>query len=104
MDGVQGVDGAEAPLVPSDMRVSDQDRDSAVEQLSEHAAAGRLTLDELEERVSVALAARTRGEMGALTRDLPGNAGRPAATPPYGAPRHTALPDRRDLAHPWYGS
>jgi len=72
------VDGAEAPLVPSEMRVSDQDRDSAVEQLSEHAAAGRLTLDELEERVSVALAARTRGELGALTRDLPGNAGRPA--------------------------
>src|SRR6266849_2985910 len=64
MDGVQGVDGAEAPLVPSEMRVSDQDRDSAVEQLSEHAAAGRLTLDELEERVSA--------------RDLPGNAGRPA--------------------------
>ena len=71
------MDKAEAPLVPSEMRVSDQDRDSAVEQLSEHAAAGRLTLDELEERVSVALAARTRGELGALTRDLPGNAGRP---------------------------
>src|SRR5260370_6994616 len=77
MDGVQGVDEAEAPAVPSEMRVSDQDRDSAVEQLSEHAAAGRLTLDELEERVSVALAARTRGELGALTQDLPGNAGRP---------------------------
>jgi len=77
MDGVQGVDKAEAPLVPSEMRVSDQDRDSAVEVLSEHAAAGCLTLDELEERVSVALAARTRGELGALTRDLPGNAGRP---------------------------
>jgi hypothetical protein len=59
------------------MRVSDQERDGAVEQLSEHAAAGRLTLDELEERVSVALVARTRGELQALTRDLPGNAEEP---------------------------
>lgn len=72
------MDEAEAPLVLSEMRVSDQDRDSAVEVLSEHAAAGRLTLDELEERLSLALAARTRSELGALTRDLPGNAGRPA--------------------------
>lgn len=72
------MDEAEAPLVLSEMRVSDQDRDSAVEVLSEHAAAGRLTLDELEERLSVALAARTRSELGALTRDLPGIAGRPA--------------------------
>src|SRR5262249_24100397 len=44
-----------------------------------HAALGRLTLAELEERVSVALVARTRGELEALTRDLPGTAGGPAA-------------------------
>jgi hypothetical protein len=66
------VDEAEGPPVPGEMRASDQERDGAAEQLSEHAAAGRLTLDELEQRVSVALTARTRGELQALTRDLPG--------------------------------
>jgi hypothetical protein len=65
------VDQPEVPPVPAEMRVSDQDRDGAVELLSEHAAVGRLTLDELEERVSAALAARTRGELDALMRDLP---------------------------------
>jgi len=69
---VQSVDEAEGPPVPGEMRVSDQERDGAVEQLSEHAVAGRLTLDELEQRVSVALTARTRGQLQALTRDLPG--------------------------------
>ena len=60
------------------MRVSDQERDAAVELLSAHAAVGRLTLDELEERVSAALAARTRGDLEALLRDLPQQAGAPA--------------------------
>jgi hypothetical protein len=32
---------------------------------------GRLSADELERRVERALAARTRGELAALTRDLP---------------------------------
>jgi DUF1707 SHOCT-like domain/Cell wall-active antibiotics response LiaF, C-terminal len=69
------VDESEVPRVRDEIRASDQDRDGAVALLSEHAAAGRLTLDELEERASVALAARTRGELEALTRDLPGKAG-----------------------------
>jgi len=60
------------------MRASDQERDQAVKLLGEHAAVGRLTLDELEERVSVALVAKTRGELEALARDLPREAGVPA--------------------------
>ena len=68
------MDESEGPRLPGDLRASDQDRDGAVALLSEHAAAGRLTLDELEERATVALAARTRGELEALTRDLPGKA------------------------------
>ena len=50
--------------------------------LGEHAAVGRLTLDELEERSSRALAAKTRGELATLTGDLPQEAGqdRPAPT------------------------
>jgi hypothetical protein len=66
------------------LRVSDAERDETIRILGEHAAVGRLTLDELEERSSRALAARTRGELATLTGDLPREAGvagqgRPAA-------------------------
>jgi len=57
------------------LRVSDAERDETVRILGEHAAVGRLTLDELEERSSRALAARTRGELASLTTDLPQEAG-----------------------------
>ena len=53
------------------IRVSDAERDAVLHALGEHAAVGRLTLDELEERSGRALAARTRGELATLTSDLP---------------------------------
>jgi hypothetical protein len=53
------------------LRVSDAERDAMIQALGEHAAVGRLTLDELEERASQALAAKTRGDLAALTTDLP---------------------------------
>lgn len=43
-----------------------------VEELKQHAVAGRLALSELAERVGRANAASTRTELEALTRDLPG--------------------------------
>ena len=67
------------------LRVSDAERDETVRILGEHAAVGRLTLDELEERSSRALTARTRGELATLTGDLPAEAGtedRAAPAPP----------------------
>ena len=61
---------------PNDsLRVSDAERDVTLTQLGDHAAVGRLTLDELEDRSSRALAAKTRGELAALTSDLPQEAG-----------------------------
>lgn len=64
--------GPEHPPGPGDqIRVSDQERDAALGLLGEHAAAGRLTVDELEDRASQALAARTRGDLAVLTSDLP---------------------------------
>lgn len=42
--------------------------------LRAHALAGRLQTDELEERIAGALGARTRGELAALTADLPPSA------------------------------
>lgn len=56
------------------LRVSDAERDGTLKQLQEHAAVGRLTLDELEERASKALAAKTRGDLAVLTSDLPSSA------------------------------
>jgi hypothetical protein len=53
------------------LRVSDAERDVVLHALGEHAAVGRLTLDELEERSGRALAAKTRGELATLTSDLP---------------------------------
>jgi hypothetical protein len=70
------------------LRVSDAERDEVLTALGEHAAAGRLTLDELEDRSGQALAAKTRGDLAAITRDLPGQAlsSAPVASPPVAAP------------------
>jgi Domain of unknown function (DUF1707)/Cell wall-active antibiotics response 4TMS YvqF len=65
------------------LRVSDAERDATVRTLGDNAAVGRLTLDELEDRAGRALAAKTRGELAALTSDLPAEASAaPAAAPP----------------------
>jgi len=61
----------------SSLRVSDAERDATLRTLGDHAAVGRLTLDELEERSGQALAAKTRGELATLTSDLPAEAGQP---------------------------
>jgi hypothetical protein len=63
------------------LRVSDAERDQTLRTLGEHAAVGRLTLDELEERSSRALAAKTRGELATLTGDLPREAGQDHPAP-----------------------
>jgi len=53
------------------MRVADADRERALAQLREHAASGRLRLDELDDRSGRVLAARTRAELDAALADLP---------------------------------
>ena len=60
------------------IRASDGERDQVVAQLQRHFADGRMTQAELGERVGAALAARTRGQLHALTADLPGADVRPA--------------------------
>lgn len=57
------------------MLVSDAERDTTLKILGDHAAVGRLSLDELEDRCDRALTVRTRGELSALTSDLPTEAG-----------------------------
>jgi len=63
------------------LRVSDAERDATLRVLGDHAAVGRLTLDELEERSSRALAAKTRGDLATLTSDLPLEAGQAQPAP-----------------------
>jgi DUF1707 SHOCT-like domain len=54
-----------------ELRVSDDDREATVARLRVAGGEGRLTLEELAERVELADAARTRGDLDALTADLP---------------------------------
>jgi hypothetical protein len=61
------------------LRVSHEDRDEVAEQLRVAAGDGRLTADELDERLETALTARTYGELEVLLADLPASPGtRPA--------------------------
>jgi hypothetical protein len=54
-----------------DLRIGDAERDAAMAQLREHFVAGRLTFDELTERIDLALAAKTQGHIDRLMADLP---------------------------------
>ena len=54
-----------------DLRASDADRERCATLLARHYVAGRLTLDELEVRLDRARVGRTRGELAAVTADLP---------------------------------
>ena len=58
------------PLNP-EMRASDADRDRVAGALREHCAVGRITQDELEERLEATFTARTLGELEQVTKDLP---------------------------------
>jgi hypothetical protein len=62
---------------PSTLRASHDDRDRVVEQLRVAAGDGRLTTEELDDRLELALSARTYADLVPLTADLP-PAGLPA--------------------------
>jgi hypothetical protein len=57
------------------------DRDRVVELLRVAAGDGRLTPDELDERLEAALTARTYSELAILTTDLPAATGHPPSAP-----------------------
>ena len=60
------------PIVPKQqLRVSDAERETVADRLRAAVAEGRLTLDEGDERLAAAYAARTREELDPLTADLP---------------------------------
>ncbi|MGI8507186.1 MAG: DUF1707 SHOCT-like domain-containing protein [Solirubrobacteraceae bacterium] len=53
------------------VRASDADRERLAAELNEHTVEGRLSTDELEQRLQEVYAARTTAELDALRRDLP---------------------------------
>ena len=55
----------------SSIRVGDAERDAVATQLREHYGDGRLTLDELNERLDRTLRARTAADLTSVTHDLP---------------------------------
>jgi hypothetical protein len=59
----------------SELRVSDADRERVADRLRSASAEGRLTADELEERLERAFSARTDAELEPLVADLPEPAG-----------------------------
>jgi hypothetical protein len=56
------------------IRVSDADRERVAARLREHFAEGRLSQEELDERLSAALSAKTEGDLRRVMTDLPGPA------------------------------
>ena len=58
----------------SELRASDADRETTVTRLQEAGGEGRITFEEVAERVEQADGARTRAELERLTADLPATA------------------------------
>jgi len=65
------------------VRVGDADREAVAAQLREHYADGRLTLEELNERLDQTFAAKIKADLNTVMRDLP-QAAQPTAGMPYG--------------------
>ena len=64
-----------AEIARSELRASHDDRDRVVELLRVSAGDGRLTAEELDERLEQAMTARTYGELAKLVADLPAQGG-----------------------------
>ena len=69
---------ADTPTTPEYLRVSDADRDHAVDELRDEFVEGRLSHETFVYRMQTALAARNRGQLAKLFTDLPPRRARPA--------------------------
>lgn len=75
------------------LRVSDAERNAVAERLATHYSDGRLDQAEFDERVSRAMAAKTRGDLDGLFDDLPDP--EPAGASRNARPGDPAVPYRR---------
>jgi hypothetical protein len=76
------------------IRTAEADRERVAARLREHFAQGRLTADELDERIAAALSATTFGDLRRTMADLPEPGMGPAREDQPGPPPHR---------HPWRG-
>jgi hypothetical protein len=74
-------------IARSELRASHDDRDRVVELLRVSAGDGRLTAEELDERLELAMTARTYGELARLVADLPAGGSAGSAVSPAAAPK-----------------
>ena len=86
----------------SELRASHQDRDRVVEVLRVSAGDGRLTAEELDERLELAMTARTYGELAKLVVDLPADGSVSSALAPLApqalqAPRAPRAPRAKEV-------
>ncbi|MDN8624009.1 MULTISPECIES: DUF1707 domain-containing protein [Corynebacterium] len=88
------------PFPSGTYRVSDEDRQHAIELLGIHFSQGRLTIDEYDQRVSAASAALSNEDLNALFTDLPGL---PSATVTKGSQSLVTLSDGTVLPPASYG-
>jgi hypothetical protein len=72
---------SDSPDQRPDLRISDTDRDRAAEVLREAHAQGRITVDELDERLTSVYSAKTFADLVPVTRDLPATPGPAVAAP-----------------------
>jgi len=86
----------------ADWRVSDAEREAVAEQLREHYAAGRVTIDEFRARLDAAYSATTAAGLGRVIADLPAAGPTPAvaAWAPAGAAQPQRAPGPARRRHP----
>ncbi|GAA3440697.1 DUF1707 SHOCT-like domain-containing protein [Planomonospora venezuelensis] len=88
-----------------DLRIGDVERDAAMAALREHYAQGRLTHEELDERLGLTLSARTGRELALAQENLPDLYGAASPAGPYGVggdgPRARRTGGRPDLRTGW---
>ena len=93
-------------MTDDQIRVSDADRDRAAARLREHFAAGRLSPDELDERIAAALTAKTAGDVRRVMAGLPDPVPAPQARqpPPWAPPPRGRVPRRAAGSCRWRSS
>ncbi len=83
------------------VRTSEAERDRVIASLSNHYALGRLSLDELNQRVDQALRAKTRDQLGTLLLDLPVESTAPPQPPIHSGVTHPKDQLQRTPWAPW---
>jgi hypothetical protein len=80
------------PRGPHAMRVGDAERDAVAADLGEHYTAGRLSLEELHERLEAVFAAKTFGQLARIMSDLPGPGRLAGLARSFGPPPMPGMP------------